>query len=159
MNRKLFLIIPFALIFLLSACSTREDFVVINKSGTVIEVIYKLKRCTPESPGKYVDVNPPAKLSVEEIQKSDHIWKNLPKEQYKYDGSTCTFMVSVAPNEALLVDYTFNYRGHNSESSELHFDLEALSITGAKGTMRLEGRQTQTQFQEHESGDYVIAYE
>lgn len=102
--------------------------------------------------------HPPAKLSIKEFQKSDRIWKTLPKDQYKYDGLTCTFIVSVAPNEGLLVDYTHNYPGHDSESSELLFDLDSLTITGVKGTIRLEGKQAQTEFK-NESGNYVIAYE
>ncbi|HEX8177223.1 MAG TPA: hypothetical protein VF543_19195 [Pyrinomonadaceae bacterium] len=159
MKRQLVLIISFALILLFSACSTREDFVVLNQSGTAIEVQYKLKRCTPETSGKYTDANPPAKLHIKEFQESDHEWRNLSKDQYKYDGLTCTFTVNVAANEALLVDYAFNYSGHDSESSELRFDLEALRITGAKGTMLLEGRQAQTQFKNNDSGDYIIAYE
>ena len=158
MNRKLVLTIACTSAVLMSACSTREDFVVVNKSGEVIEVQYKLKRCTPETPGKYVDINPPAKLRVKEFLQSSHVWRNLAKDQYKYDGLMCTFKVSVAPDEALLVDYTYNYRGHDSEGSELHFALESLSLTGVKGTIMLEGRQAQTQF-ENESGEYVIVYE
>lgn len=123
-----------------------------------MEVQYKLKRCTPETPGKYVDINPPAKLSAEEFRKSGHVWKSLAKDQYTYDGSTCTFTVSVAPDEALLVDYSYNYPGHDSASSELHFDLAALSMSGPRGAVRLEGRQAQTQFK-NESGDYVFVYE
>jgi hypothetical protein len=158
MKHTVFLTTLLASVLLLSACSTREDFVVLNKSGGVVEVRYKLKRCTPETPGKYVDTNPPAKLRVEEFQKSDHVWTALPKEQYKYDGLTCTFTVNVSPNEVLLVGYTYNYQGHDSESSELHFRFDNLLIMGSKGTVRLEGRQAQTQFIKIESGDYAITY-
>lgn len=158
MSRKLSFGVSLALAILLSACSTREDFVVINKSGGVVEVQYKIKRCAPETSGGYVDVNPPAKLGIKEFQKSDHVWRRLADEQYKYDGLTCTFTVSVSPGEALLVDYTYNYRGHNSGGSESHFDLETLSISGGRGALRLEGRQAQTQFR-NESGDYVLVYE
>ena len=158
MNRKLLLTISCAAVVLISACSTREDFVVLNKSSAVIEVKYRLKGCTPETAGKNVDLTSPAKLSMKEFQKSDRVWTNLPIGQYEYDGLTCTFTVSVAPNEALLVDYAYNYRGHDIEGSDLRFDVDSLIITGAKGTIRLEGRQAQTQFK-NESGDYVIAYQ
>ncbi len=158
MKFKLFLITLFLSVLLFSACSTREDFVVVNKSNGSIEVQYKLKRCTPDTPGAYVSINPPAKLSIKDFQKSDHVWNNLASEQYKFDNSSCEFTVIVAPNEALLVDFTYNYRGHNSENSEVHFDIESLSITGEKGAMRFEGRQAQTQFKV-ESGDYILIYE
>jgi uncharacterized lipoprotein YehR (DUF1307 family) len=159
MNRKLSLIIPFVFILLLSACSSREDFVIINKSGGFIEVQYKLKRCAPDTPRTFNGGNSPAKLSIKEFQKSDHVWRDISKDQYKYDALTCKLTVNVAADDALLVDYAYNYRGHDREGSELRFDLEALSIKGAKGVVSLEGRQTQTQFKNNESGDYIIAYE
>lgn len=159
MKRKLSFIISLALSLLLSACSTRVDFVVINQSGGVIEVQYKLKRCTAETPGRFNGGDPPAKLSIKEFQKSERVWRSLPKDQYKYDALTCTLTVNVAANEALLVDYAFNYRGHDREGSESRLEIAALSIKGSKGSVSLEGRQAQTQFKKDESSDYVIAYE
>ncbi|HEX8163369.1 MAG TPA: hypothetical protein VF538_15975 [Pyrinomonadaceae bacterium] len=144
---------------LLPACSTQEDFVVLNKSGAAIEVRYTFKRCTPEPPGKDVGVHPPSALSIAKFQKSDHVWAALPKERYNYDSLTCTLTVGVSPDEALLVASAYNYRGHNSEGSEIKFNLENLSIAGSNGTFRLEGRQTQTQFIRIESGDYAITYQ
>ena len=159
MKHAISLVTLLASALLLSACSTQEDFVVLNKSGGAIEVRYTFKRCTPEPPGKDVNISPPSELGIAEFRKSDHVWAALPKERYKYDSLTCTLTVRVSPNEALLVASTYNYRGHNSEGSELKFDLENLSITGPKGVVRLEGRQTQTQFIRIESGDYAITYQ
>jgi hypothetical protein len=159
MSRKLLLAIVLALTtLLLTACSSMQDFVVANKSGVAIEVQYKVKWCKPETPGKNSVVSPPAKLSVEEFGRSSHTWKSLPKEQYRYDDPTCTYTVSVAPGEALRVSQSANYRGAEDVNSEDNFYLESISITGAKGTVRLEGRPAQTHFVK-ESDDYVLTYE
>jgi hypothetical protein len=158
MSRKLLLIAALATALLLTACSSIQDFVVVNKSGVVIEVQYKVKWCKPETPGKNSVVSPPAKLSIEEFGRSSHTWKSLPKEQYRYDDPTCTYTVSVAPGEALLVSQSANYPGHEDVNSEDNFYLESISITGAKGAVRLEGRQAQTHFMK-ESDDYVLTYE
>src|ERR1041384_8380762 len=146
MYRKLLLAVALAPALLLTACSSIQDFVVANKSGVPIEVQYKVKWCKPETPGKNSVLGPPAKLSLAEFDKSDHKWNNLPKEQYKYDDPTCTYTVSVAPGEVLLVSQSANYTGHEDIHSEDNFYVEEISITGAKGTVRLEGRQAQTHF-------------
>jgi hypothetical protein len=137
----------------LTACSYRYDFVVINKSDKPIEVRYQLKRYTPETPGKFVDINPPAKLTVTEFQKSEHHWQNLPETQYAFDKLTGTFTVTVAPHEVLLVDYAYNYGGDEND-----FDLANIRITGAKGSIDLEGRQAQTQFKLESDTKYVLRY-
>ena len=154
MLRKLFFPLLFILLPLLSACSYRSDFVVINKSDAPIEVRYQLKRWTPETPGKFVDFNPPAKLTVGDFQKSDHQWQKLSKTQYGFDNLTGTFTVSVGPDEVLLVDFASNYRGDDNE-----FDLAAIHITGAKGSVDLQGRQAQTQFKIESDRQYVLRYQ
>src|SRR5215204_1519460 len=118
MRLKVLLTVLLTSVLLLAACSYRCDFVVINKSSEVMEVQYTLKRHPPEAPGKFVDVNPPAKMSVEEFEKSERGWRTLQEGQYSFDNAAGTFTVSVAPDEALLVDYAYNYQG-----DEIEFDL------------------------------------
>src|SRR6266404_2432399 len=48
----------------------------------------RLKRHTPQTPGKFVDINPPAKLTLQEFQKSKHEWQDLPKVAYGWDNSS-----------------------------------------------------------------------
>ena len=157
MNRKVFFVISLSITLTLSACSTGHDFVIINTTDGSIEVQYRIKRCAPPSPT--VEVEPPSKLNIKEFQQSNHVWQKLSKEQFTYDSQLCKYVVSVGPHEALLVDQTYNYSGPNSSGSELHFDIDAVSITGAKGTIELEGRQAQTQFKSGDSGDYILNYE
>lgn len=159
MNRKLLLLgAVVASALLLTACSSMQDFVVANKSGAPIEVQYKVKWCKPETPGKNSVLSPPAKLSLAEFGKSDHKWNSLPKDQYKYDDPTCTYTVAVAPGEVLLVSRAANYTGHEDPNSADRFYVQEISITGAQGTVRLEGRQAQTHFIK-ESDHYVLGYE
>lgn len=148
MKRTIFLTILFASVLLLSACSTREDFVVINESDGVIEVQYKFKWHGPETPINFVDTKSPAKLSIKEFQKSDRVWRDLPKEQYDFNNLTGFYSVRVAPHEVLLVDFTYNHIG---------FDLESVKIIGTNGSIKVEGKQVQTQFK-LESDTYVIRY-
>jgi hypothetical protein len=153
MVRKLFFPLPLMLPLLLSACSYRYVFVVINKSDAPIEVRYQLKRWTPETPGKFVDSHPPAKLTEGEFKKSEHQWRDVPQNQYAFDNLTGTFTVTVAPDEVLLLQWASNYQGNENE-----FDLARIKISGSKGTIDLEGRQAQTQFKIESDTNYVIRY-
>ena len=153
MLRTLIFIICVAPLLLLTACSYRFDFVVTNKSGKPIEVRYQLKRYTPETPEKFVDTNPPAKLSEEEFKKFEHHWHELSKGQYDFDTRTGMYTVSVTPDEVLLVDFAYNYQGTESE-----FDLASIQITGAYGSIELHGREAQTSFAYESNRTYVIRY-
>jgi hypothetical protein len=137
----------------MSGCSYSYDFVVVNKSDGFIEVQYKLKRHTLETPVNFLDSIPPAKLGVKEFRESSHVWKNLPKEQYDFDNLTGTYTVSVAPDEALLVEHLYNYGGNEND-----FDLASIRITGAKGSISLEGRQAQMQFELESTTQSVLQY-
>jgi hypothetical protein len=153
MIRTLIFIVCVISLLLLTACSYRYDFVVINKSDKPIEVRYQLKRWTPETPGKFVDVNPPSKLTLKEFESSEHEWHELAKGQYGFDTRTGVFTVNIAPDEVLLVDFTYNYQGHEDE-----FDLANIRITGAYGSIDLQGREAQTAFTYESDRNYVLRY-
>jgi len=127
--------------------------VVINKSAGPIEVRYQLKRYTPETPGRFVDVHAPAKLTVAEFQKSEHEWNNLRSDQYQFDNLSGTFTVSVAPDEVLFLQSASNYGGDENE-----FDIASIQISGAQGSIDLQGRQAQTQFKFEASTTYALRY-
>jgi len=141
------------LLLVLSGCSYRYDFVVINASEGTIAVQYQLKRWTPVSPGKDVNVEAPAKVSVEEFQKAEYNWRELSRDDYLFDKVTGTFIVNVLPGEVLLIDHTSNYLGDESQ-----FDLARIKITGAKGSLELDGHQAQTQFKLEGETKYIIRY-
>ena len=141
------------LIVMMSGCSYRYDFVVINKSDRAIEVQYKLKRYTPETQGKYVDINTPAKVTLSEFEKSEYQWRNLAKDQYQFDDLAKTFKVSVAPDEVLLVEFEYNYRGDENE-----FALDSIKISSPSGSINLEGLQAQTEFRMERDRKYILRY-
>ena len=141
------LLITIISVLLLSSCSYRYDFVVVNKSEGPIQVQYTLKR---QASGQFADVNPPAKLTLLEFQRSKHEWRSLPRGEYSWDNSTATFSISVASNEVLLVDST--------GGGEDEFALDNIKITGSKGSMDLEGKPAYTQFKYESDQKYVLEY-
>lgn len=144
----LFLVI-LLLTVMMSGCSHRYDFVIINKSDRPIEVQYTLKRYPS---GQYADINTPAKVTLREFEKAEYQWRNLARDQYQFDDATATFRVSVAPDEVLLVEFAYNYSG-----DEHQFDLASIKVEGASGSINLEGRQAQTQFR-IEGTKYILRY-
>lgn len=151
MKHKFIFIVIMMSVLVLSACSVRNDFVVVNESDDPIEVQYQFKPSNSKTAPLAGSFQPPAKLGLKEFQKSGREWKEMSEEQFQYDSSAGIVTVMVASDEALLLDYVYNY----SESS---FDLTSLSLTGAQGSIRLEGRQTFMQFRE-ESNSFVIRYQ
>ncbi|MFN8454173.1 MAG: hypothetical protein U0401_05775 [Anaerolineae bacterium] len=151
MKHKIILIVIIMSVMVLPACSVRHDFVVVNESGHSIEVQYQFKPSTSQTAPLADSIQPPAKLGIKEFQKAGREWKEATEEQFHYDNRTGVVTVQVAPDEVLLLDYVYNY-------SEFSFDLASLSLTGAQGSIRLEGRQTFKQFRE-ESGSFVIRYQ
>jgi len=67
-------------------------------------------------------------------------------------------MVRLAPGEALLVERTTNYQGHSSEYSDQKFNIASINLNGVRGSINLEGRQAQTQFQSKQYY-YEIVYQ
>lgn len=151
MKHKIIFIVIIMAVMVLSACSVRHDYVVVNASGNSIEVQYQFKPSTSKTAPLADSIQPPAKLEIKEFQKSGREWKNVSEEQFHYDNRTSIVTVQVAPDEVLLLDYVYNY-------SEFSFDLASLSLTGVQGSIKLEGRQTFMQFRE-ESGSFVIRYQ
>ena len=59
--------------------------------------------------------------------------------------------------ETLRVAYIMNYSGRESEHCDSRFHIASLSLDGAKGSVRYEGRQALTQFIESDAM-YIIRY-
>ena len=92
-------------------------------------------------------------MTLSEFEKSEYQWRHLAKDQYQFDNLTGTFKVSVAPDEVLLLDFAYNYRGDENQ-----FDLVSIKIDGASGSINLEGRQAQTQFRLEGDTKYILRY-
>ena len=153
MSRCVLIVFILTLPLSLCACSYRYDFAVVNKSDRTIEVVYRFKEYTPAIAEEFVARHSPAKLTLPEFQKAEYHWQNIPKDQYRFDKLTGDFIVSLAPEEVLFLQYAYNYQGNENE-----FDVDRIKITGAKGSIDLEGRQAQTQFQLESDTKLVLRY-
>ena len=137
----------------LSACSSVDDFVVINRSDVSIEVVYTFKRL--ESGGDNVQL--PRVMDAAKLEKTNQHWETVPSEQYVFDSQAGRIAIRLAPGKALLLTSIGNYR-EDSEGAEQRFGIASLSIKGAKGTIRVDGHQARMLFRKEERC-HVIAYE
>jgi hypothetical protein len=145
---RLSLIALLASVFFLSGCSYGCEFVVINASSGPITVEYHAK-----GPGKSTVANP-AKVSTDEFKTADYHWREIPKDQYQFDEGTATFIISLAPNEVLLVERSINCGGREEE----RFDISFVKIEGAQGTILASGHQALREFKQEDSHKYIIRY-
>lgn len=150
MKRKILFFILLPLVLSLSGCSISYTYVLINETDQPIEVVYKLKRVSPEAPAEYVSNEGPALLTVKELEKSKYEWHELTSDQYEFDRTTGTYKVSLGPDEVLRV--TSNGGGDDD------FDIASISIRGAKGSVELKGDQTRAQFKGESDTRYVLRY-
>lgn len=153
MSRCILIVFILTLPLSLCACSYRYDFAVVNKTDHAIDVTYRFKEYTPAIAEEFVARHSPAKLTLTEFQKAEYHWQNIPKDEYRFDKLTGEFTVSLAPEEALFLQYAYNYQGNENE-----FDVDRIKITGAKGSIDLKGRQAQTQFQLESDTKLVLRY-
>ncbi len=139
----------------LSACSYSTDFVVVNDSGSPVEVHYTFKSryrhdtCCSERPAK----KPPAKLDDD-----DTPWRDVPAGEFSYDRAAGAVTLTLHPGEALRVAIEINWRGHGDPGRDGFFEIESLRIAGAGGVVRYEGMQAQYQFQRHGAQLYKLTY-
>ena len=139
----------------LAACSRSTAFVIVNDSGSPVEVSYSFKgwregdECCPTRPAK----RPLGKLDDLNAE-----WGLLRPEDFRFDAAAGVVTVTLAPAEALLVERASNFRGHGDLHHDEFFRLSSVRITGANGTVYYEGRQAQYQFQRQDDNLYRLTY-
>ena len=153
MHRKAFSLAWLLLLLLLSGCSSSSQFVVINASSGTIAVQYRLKNWVPVTPGTKVNIQVPAKVSLDEFQEAEYRWRKLEREEYLLDKVTGTVVVNVSPGEVLLVDQITNYRDDADQ-----FGLASIKISGQSGSVQFEGEQARTQFIQEGRSKYIVRY-
>ncbi|MCA1621929.1 MAG: hypothetical protein LC795_22170 [Acidobacteria bacterium] len=139
----------------LPACSYSTDFVVVNDSGSPVEVRYTLKSryrrdecCTVR----------PAKKAFDKLDDGDTPWRDVPAGEFSHDRAAGAVTLTLYPGEALRVAKGSNWRGHGDSSGDEFFEIESISIAGAGGGVHYEGRQAQYQFQQQDSQLYKLTY-
>ena len=155
MRLRLSRVLPLALALLaFPACSTITDFVVVNDSGSAVEVRYTFKdgrgaACCPVRP---------AKKPLDKLDDSEVPWRELGEGEFSYDPAAGAVTVSLGPAEALRVDARWNWRGHGGEYEDKYFNVQSLGIKGASGAVHYEGGQAQYQFQRVDASLYKLTY-
>ena len=131
-----------------SACSYRINFVVINKSNSVLEVEYTVV---------HRDSNP-SKMSLDVWDKwfGEKQWQEISQEEYQFDAETEKFKVNVAPNEVLKVLSTWD--GMYFIEDYKNFEIISIKISGKNGTIAYEGNQLFKQFEEKNYTNRFIIY-
>ena len=104
-----------------------------------------------------VHVEQPRIMEASNLKNSDRLWETIPRDQYVLDAKSGTVAVRLAPGKALLRNRTRNYR-EQGEYADAAFGISALKLTGAKGSIELEGHQARMLFRD-EDKCHVIVYE
>jgi hypothetical protein len=153
MIRSFVFLVLLALLVVNAGCSHSYDWVVINNSSGTIELKYRAQPYPPEDErGMYLKDNAPVIIALEHFQTAKDKWHKLQAGEYDFENDTGTFSVKLAPSEVLWVDRTTDAPGNDG-----HFHLASIRISGANGSIELDGKQIQAQFK-IESNNYVLRY-
>jgi hypothetical protein len=138
-----------------TACSYFTDFVIVNDSGSPVEVSYSFRNwresgeCCPERP---------AQKPLDKLDDNDVAWRELRAEEFQFDRATGTLTLTLAPSEVLRVTTQSNWRGHGDLSDDKSFAIDSVRISGANGGVLYEGMQAQYQFQRQDANLYKLTY-
>ncbi|HEX7998547.1 MAG TPA: hypothetical protein VF528_09165 [Pyrinomonadaceae bacterium] len=153
--KRYLIILIFASVLLLSACSYTSNFVVVNESGQPIKVQYKIKN-SPSEPLQLVGA--PAKTAEANLRNADKQWRVLESGEYELDREARTITIDVMPHEALRVLYITNYGGHDDASDAGKFEIDEIILKGAHGEAQYQGEQIRRQFTEATETLYLLTY-
>jgi hypothetical protein len=145
----------FMLVLLLSACSYTSSFVVLNESEMPVKVRYRIKRFDAE-PLRLT--GEPAKTEEANLRNRDRQWRLLKSGEYLLELEARTVTVEVSPREALRVLYITNYGGHDDVSDAGKFQIDEITINGARGEIKFQGDEIRRKFVEESESLYVLSY-
>lgn len=137
----------------LSSCQSIDNFVVINRSDAPVEVIYIFIRASSGD----IHVEEPRMMEAANLKDFDRTWETVPSDQYLIEPQAGRVTVRLAPGKALRLNKATNYRKESAEA-DADFGISSLSLIGARGSIRLEGRQARMLFK-YEEKCHVITYE
>lgn len=153
--RTSMLILLVSCISMFAACSYITDFAVVNQSGQVVEIRYRIKRF----PGPFAPPVAPATMAASRLStKGGQEWKDLPSNQYRLDEENRTVIVELAPQQALRIARMQHYLGHEDVGDAEEFPVEEVIVTGAQGELRLLGQQARVMFSEMSKALYILTY-
>ncbi|HEV2915074.1 MAG TPA: hypothetical protein VGX92_17485 [Pyrinomonadaceae bacterium] len=153
MKRAFVSLVLLAIVLALSSCQSIDNFVVTNRSDAPIEVVYTFMRTSSSE----IHVEKPQMMDAANLKDTDRTWEAVPNDQYMIDSQAGKVRVRLAPGKALLLTSANNYQKESAEA-DVDFGISSLSIMGAKGSIKLEGRQARMLFR-YEEECHVITYE
>ena len=152
---RLALIVSTAL--LCSSCSFINNFVVINDSRAVLEVTYRMK--PPNLPGATTSLSsrPPETLAVSQLD-AGVPWQPLPSSRYKLEPNNNTVVLTLNPDEALLLTQCRPANGASSGDCEPDaFLILEIVLRGTNGEIKITGEQAHKTFVRNKN-TYTLTY-
>lgn len=147
MRLKVLLAFTLSVIILASACSTRQEFIIVNETDADLIIQYS-----------YIDkariIYKPRVTAADKADDPGKKWREIPTKFFDVDPDTRVVSVKVDPLEALLLKTAENYEGPGSED----FPINMISLTGKTGNKLFENETVETAFKKQENGNYVIFY-
>jgi hypothetical protein len=137
----------------LSSCQSTDDFVVINRSDNPVEVSYTFFRASSGD----IHVAEPRIMEASNLKDTDRTWELPPSDQFLIEPKAGRVTVQLAAGKALRLNRATNYRAESADA-DADFGISSLSLIGAKGSIRLEGRQARMLFR-YEEKCHVITYD
>ena len=128
------------LVVLLAACSTVDQFAIVNDSTSELEVRYRVRRFR-DSP-LTVQTLPirPAVLPTDQLDQQI-AWRDLSELDFEIDSQARIVTVKLKPAYALRIAQ-LNLRDHPNEE----LAIDELFLNGVSGQTHLQGREVQNSF-------------
>lgn len=139
-----------------AACSYLTDFVVINTSGSPVEVNYKFK--APSGGPKTIETIPAIQSASQLNSNGKKQWQDLTADKYRIDQTSRTVTVKLLPQEALFITRMHHYIGPDDSSDVNFFPVEEISIAGSEGNLTFSGKQLLKAFSKQSRVLYTLAY-
>jgi len=142
---------------LCTGCSFINNFIVINGSGAVLEVTYRMKPANLPGATTSVSDRPPETLAVSQLD-ADVPWQPLPSSRYKLEPNNNTVVLTLNPDEALLLTQCRPANGASTGDCERDaFFILEIGLRGTNGEIKMTGEQAHKTFVRNKN-TYTLTY-
>ena len=147
---------------LLSGCSWITNFVITNKTTSVLKVTYQFSRMRTET-GSCFDENwrrVPRVIPISGLRERGAKWRKLNPTEYSCDVKELTVKFQLEPNMAVSVGGEVNYLDLREGLADTrHLGIESLALRGESGSITYEGVQVIRGFRRVDQDLYILEYE
>jgi len=129
---------------------------VVNGSREALEVTYHVKKPTdPRAPTRLYERAPETKPLSQVDQQA---WQQVPPSRYKIDAENRTVVLTLNPDEALLLTQCRPANGQTSGDCETdNFQIDEIGLVGVNGETKLKGEQAHKSFVQNRN-TYILTY-